>query len=191
MLYELHLTVQPDAPIDRWTQLCSDLGIKPLLIQLTKGTNPRQVMFAAVHEGDDDTADAWAERLERVVVNAGFNLIRRKLEVPLDKSAPYMTPVYHECHVKTLVPTEQASAVIAAAEAQGWAVSRNLLYAQHDGLEKWYLTQRDYNSLYLAAARKFADAFAALPRAGYHTVRMESETVVSDSNEWLDEGWAI
>jgi hypothetical protein len=76
-----------------------------------------------------------------------------------------------------------------AAQEQGWVASRNMMYPAHDGMEKWYFTQRCYGLDYLTASSVFRDAFARLGGSAWF-VRMESETVIEDTNEALDDGWA-
>lgn len=191
MLYELHLTTQNDVDIDAWSKFCHRLNIKPLLIEL-EGGKPLadQVMFAAVHEGDNGSATYWCDNMKGAMRAYGFPVIREKMEVPLDKSSPYENPVYHEAHVKSLIHKDNVDTVLQFARAYGWAASRNGLFKSVDGHEKWYFTQRNYGDPYMIAGTKFKKAFAKLPDFGWHTVRMEMETVIYDDNEDLDAGWA-
>jgi hypothetical protein len=148
-------------------------------------------MFAAVTEGDDVDAGMWVDRLADGVTNAGFEIIRSKLEVPLDKSAPYYRDFeYHECHVKSLIEPDSVPTLVKFAESLGWVASTNALYQNHYEFEKWYFTIRDHGSDYIQAGREFKNAFALLPTDAFNTVRMESETVIVDSNTDLDGGWA-
>lgn len=193
MLYELHLTVEPTTDITAWSNWCESVGAKPLDIRLSGGNpnNPRQIMFAHVFKADTparaaDETNYLANRAEA----SGFNVIRRKLEVPLDKSSEFKFPVYHECHVKALLHPSLVQPLVDAAAEAGWMASYNALYENVEGLQKWYFTQREYTLDYLAAGRGFRDAFASLPKTGFNTLRMECETVVMDSNSELDGGWA-
>lgn len=191
MLYELHLTTDNSVNIYDWIDFCNEQKIKPLHIEL-KGDESYddQVMFAAVHEGDDESASKWAETLDAHMYCSGFEVIRAKLEVPLDKSSPYESPVYHEAHVKSLIHSDLVDNVVKFARTHGWIASRNGLYRELDGHEKWYFTRRAYGIPYYKAGTAFKKAFADLPNFGWHTVRMEMETVITDSNEELDAGWA-
>lgn len=194
MLYELHLTVEPTTDINAWSNWCASIDAKPLDIRLAGGNpnNPRQIMFAYVFKADDPAGAA--HNINQLVAFAeaeGFNVIRTKLEVPLDKSAEFKFPVYHECHVKALIFEGNVDDVVEAAHAQGWTASYNALFTHDDDLEKWYFTKREYTLDYLAAGRAFRDAFAELPQDGFNTLRMECETVVMDDNHELDEGWAV
>lgn len=192
MLYELHLTTESTVDLNAWLTFCGSWDIKPLQIQL-EGDEPYadQIMFAAVHSGDDDSAKAWVAEISEDMVECGFPVIRTKLEVPLDKSSPYKEPVYHEAHVKSLINSNLVDNVVKFARGHGWIASRNGLYRELDGHEKWYFTKRAYGTHYLDAGTEFKKAFADLPSFGWHTVRMEMETVIADSNEELDAGWAL
>lgn len=192
MLYELHITVDHNRgpSLRRWKELCHGLEAKPLDIRLTGGQNPRQVMFAIVHEGDDSSARLWQTALTCKVQDNGFHILRTKLEVPLDKSAPYHRPAYHEAHVKSLIPDDQVSYIVGTATDLGWIASWNALFPKDAGLQKWYFTWRDYSQSFLAAGRDMSAAFAQMTDFNWHTVRMEKETVIYDSNPGLDEGWA-
>lgn len=194
MLYELHLTVEPTTDINAWSNWCERYDAKPLDILLAGGNpnNPRQIMFAVVFEADaPNVAAAHVNDWTWAVESGGFNVIRSKLEVPLDKSAEFKFPVYHECHVKSLIQVRNSEPIIQAAIEAGWSASYNALFTHVDDLGKFYFTKREYTLDYLAAGRGFRDAFASLPKVGFNTLRMECETVVMDDNHELDEGWAV
>jgi hypothetical protein len=197
MIYELHITVdhtKPDFSLDRWQQFCAEGGIKALDIRLDEfqAKNPRQVMFAAVTEIDGPSSGAylWRNSWESLVRSEGFDILRSKCEVPLDKSAEFTEPVYHECHVKSLIPADVSGIAVDTIHEEGWLASWNELRPNDDGLEKWYFTLRSYGTRYKDAQREFIDAYAQMAGHHFHTVRMESETVIYDSNPSLDEGWA-
>lgn len=193
MLYELHLTVNPSTDIQRWSEWCEEYGAKPLRIELESNNpnNPVQIMFAAVTEGDDAWASQWCTEYFTMAENDGFDVIRSKLEVPLDKAGGYQAWAYHECHVKSLIPGPVVKQVVDTAAEAGWVASRNGLFTHDNGLEKWYFTKRAYDENYLTAGRIFRDAFSELPQHGFNAVRMESETVLMDSFEELDAGWIV
>jgi hypothetical protein len=196
MIYELHLTVDhnhPDFTLDRWKQFCDRFGAKPLDIRLAAEVPPRaqrQVMFALVREGDDSGAWRWMHGFEHDAQRSGFKVLRSKLEVPLDKSAPYHSPEYHETHIKSLIPAQEVDVLVPQLCDMGWVASYNALFPRDAGLEKWYFTQRAYGVSFTQAGREFAESYAALTEINWHTVRMEKETVIEDTNPSLDEGWA-
>lgn len=193
MIYELHITVDhndPDFYLESWVAACEQWDAKPLDIRLAEGKHTRQVMFAIVHQGDDMTAHDWVYRMLRKVHDAGFVILRQKLEVPLDKSASYLRPPYHEAHIKCLIPADESAHAVDRLCNAGWVASYNDLFRDDAGMEKWYFTWRAYGVDFKWAARAFADQFADLSDVCWHAVRMESETVLQDTNPDLDEGWA-
>jgi len=200
MLYELHLTTAPSADLGEWSRMWKTLDIKPLAIQVASDEgvpeNPFQVMMAAVFEGNDDEARDWVFGLEAIMEDKGFDLVRSKIEVPLDKSVQYR-PAYYETHVKSLIQPAHTDEVILAAEDLGWKASTNVLFSHEAGLEKWYFTRRAYDDgsdtfNYLNIGHQFSKAFSELVNADlpFHTVRMEKEAVIGDTNPGYDEGWA-
>jgi hypothetical protein len=196
MMYELHITVDHEAPgfyLADWIGFCNRHAIKPLDIRLdsSHAKRPRQVMFAVVaeHGGPTSFAYVWRNEWEAAVLSSGFKILRSKVEVPLDKSAG-IEAVYHECHVKALIPADAVPAVVDEARDIGWLASWNNLFPDDAGLEKWYFTLRNKHDDFKRAGHGFAQAYGHIASFNWHTVRMEKETVIYDSNPALDEGWA-
>lgn len=191
MLYELHLTTKPETDDFEWQDVCQEIGVKPLRIDLAGGNprNPVQLMTASTHEGDDGSAYAWRHGLIAELGFRGHSVIRAKLEVPLDKSEPYEHPAYHEAHVKALIPKEHLHRFLNAGERLGWMMSVNMFYPVEMNLAKVYFTARAYDTDYRAAAAVFQSRFSRLSFDMPFAVRMEMETVVMDNNPELDEGW--
>lgn len=189
MLHELHVTVEHRAKPGRWAEACEMTGSKPLLIQL-QPPGSIQMMNAQVADIPPDDLDNWITDRVDALPNE-FKVIRTKAEVPLDKGwMDYRQPCYHECHVKVLSDAWQAKHSAIVAERLGWVVSSNLYLLRVAGMQKWYLTQRRYNVSAFDAAKEFHEAWAAIAPNMPPAARMEMETVVSDSNPALDEGWA-
>jgi hypothetical protein len=194
MLYELHLTTDPDVCLADWIGWTNRAGQKALDIRLAAqdATNPRQIMTAGTYEGIDATAAEWVYNLQEEMLAAGFPIQRAKLEVPLDKSGPYIGRIsYYEAHVKSLVPENRYPFLVKETHSLGWVVSYNALFEHQDGLRKVYLTKRrSGNDHYIDAGHKLSLAFSKLAPSSFHTVRMESEAVIDDTNPMIDEGWA-
>lgn len=190
MLFELHLTVADHDRLDEWIEHCEAFDAKPLFIELVGSPKLEpQLMFAATFEGTEPDAQLWALLHTQAALEAGFKVVRQKLEVPLDKSADFEAPNYHEAHIKALLTPEEVELDIPGVVDSGWVVSRNSLFKEYDGREKWYFTKRAYNCDYIQAGREFAEAYDSLTRDIWGTVRMEMETVIEDTNPDLDEGW--
>lgn len=194
MLFELHLTTRPDVQLADWIGFCNRTKIKPLDIRLhPEGhAHGRQIMMAAVYEGDTVGALEWAVNLQDQMDASGFPIIRTKLEVPLDKSAEFQDRVrYYETHVKCAVKPDDVDHVVEYLTGYGWMASFNALYRSDHGYEKWYFTRRYYEPSYLNAAAEFHRAFGIdFQSLHFGAVRMESEAVLIDSNPNLDKGWA-
>jgi hypothetical protein len=192
-LFEHHLTVDGQTDLRKWEQTCAMIDAKPLVIELgpdgKTGKHPRQMMWAVVTETDDP--EGWVTDLWTHAVERGHRFVRSKLETPLDKSANF-DPAYYEAHVKSLIPAAEAAEMVKACQDHGFVASRNALYPSTLGLEKWYFTLRSYDSGrdFVSAGADFARDFAWLTKLNWHTVRMEMEAVIFDTNPDLDRGWA-
>lgn len=212
MLYELHITVDPNSHLGDWQQFCTSRGYKPLLIDLhnraglVQPEHPTQMMFAAIFEGTDAEAKQWSAATTGLV-SSEFRIIREKLEVPLDKSGSYEDSAYFEMHAKALIDPECIGGNLR--DSDDWLASRNMLFTHDQGFEKWYFTKRIYpdtdgfhmrvawDSLYDGfgaynwrnAALILNKAYTSLPEVVGGLVRMEMETVLHDTNPELDKGW--
>lgn len=185
MLYEVHVTVA-SRDTDRWIQVCGQLSIKPLLIQLSAGDYRHQLMCAAVHDGDDLSAARYVDELTRQILSAGYIILRVKLERPLSDIDDDAQLAYAECHIKLRVD-ESLEPTILAAAGLGLHLSRSLLGVTRP-MAKWYLTQRTYGIPASAAAIIFQQAFTAVIQL-IPAAKMETEAVVYDTNPAIDRGW--
>jgi len=197
MLWEAHVTVadKNGDEVERWRSWCERVSVKPLYIELTTGEHRKQLMFAARWEGGTEFGRHWLNDLSGEVMSAGFEVLREKLECPLDKAYGLAggENSYSECHMKLMLPASVAERVVAKVCGQANVHgSRNLL-ADQDGLQKWYLTQRDHDRTYVSdvyhSASMFNRALAQVQQV-HPAVRMEMEFVFHDSNPRLDAGWA-
>lgn len=197
MLYELHLTAPEDVSVESWSTACEAIRAKPLQIELTGWISGRrtQLMSAGTYECDTHHGLPLAQQTEQAVAKllGSKPMSRMKLEIPLDKGIGVYAESdvqYHECHAKLLLRSDNVEGILEEALARGWVVSRNLLYTNVDGLEKWYLTKRAYDMPALQAAHAFNVAWECTRQVVGPFARMEMETVVFDSNPELDKGWA-
>lgn len=192
-LYESHVTVEGSQ--GQWCVLCRNLGIKPLLIELATGEHRRQLMCAAVFDGTLEAACAYTTGIQEQARAVGLEIVRMKLETPLDKASEYAAYAYYEAHVKMLIEPRDETKLRAVSERSGWPLSRNIFQTDVDGYSKWYLTRRIYGS------RSPREAAGELSRAherllvlqriaGLPPCRCEFEAVITDTNPRLDAGWA-
>lgn len=174
MVYEAHLTVRGTTDIVQWLRECHNLGAKPIIIQLSRGDFPLQIMLGA--EGDSSHV---AQELHLLTKKHGFDVVRRKLEKPL--SVRDITARYYECHIKLHF---KPGSTIVPLEIGGLKRSRNLITGT------WFLTRRMYG-IHPATARERFEAdteevMRAYPQAH---VSAELESVLEDTAEWMDDGW--
>lgn len=185
MLFEAHVTVEGEN-VSRWQEFCHERSVKPVLIQLSRGKFPTQLMCTAMHHGNEVSADDMVGQLMFDAKQAGFNCLRAKLERPLyDVSDP--DAEYAECHIKLLLNAEQSS-VVHRVEEPGIFLSESLLGVTPP-VRKWYLTARtDANDVNITQG--YFDEVLDRVKSRAPVVRMESEAVVYDTNPDLDSGWA-
>lgn len=186
MLFEAHVTVDSN-DIEAWQECCREVLIKPLLIRLSHGAHPNQLMCAALFSADIELAARQVEVLENRIKEAGFKILRTKLECQLAHSACVQKPSYFECHMKLTLDEAGASKLLSVAQELGIAASTNLL-AVNGKWERWYLTSRDYMKDMGIAI----DEFQRLRRQveQYLPVEeMDMECVIFDTNPGLDRGW--
>lgn len=186
--YEVHVTVDGDHASE-WYDVCRQLDIKPLHIELASGLHRRQVMCAAVLETNEAGARELACNIESAAWEHRIPVVRTKVECQLDKAQHVMRPAYHEAHMKLMVRPEYGAKIVALCEEEeSLHASRNLL-ARDDDYVKWYVTSRAYGTHWQDAASQF---MADCSRVAHHfpAVRVEMECVLYDTNPSLDIGWA-
>ena len=186
MVFETHITVDA-AKIQRWKEFCADAFIKPLLIQLSHGENPRQLMCSAPFSADHDEGEHKSMELRKKVEAAGFRVLRVKLECPLDYSAMFHYPAYYEFHMKLILDEAGAKKIPAVCQELGLRASRNL-FSAGDGLQKWYLTGRDYMRNMMIVKTEFERSHR-LTEQYLEVDGMDMECVIFDTNPGLDLGW--
>lgn len=112
--YEIHITVEESTRSD-FAKACKSLQVKPIFLALQSTSSAAvlsDVMTSSIHAGDDITVLAEVTRIVDGLTNAGFKVIRQKIEtVPWHPVAPSRdskvttTPpgVYFECHLNVLI----------------------------------------------------------------------------------------
>ena len=199
MIYESHVTVT-GADVDAFKSACSELGVRPLLIELQSrvGGVYEQLMSSNEYEASSPGAaiDA-AVVLGGQFVDRGFSVSRVKVEtvpenpiVPTHKNGgPFSEGQYLETHFKTET-TEYDALRAAAVLAQRLSynvkvhVSRSAWSSTHR-----YLTMRSRQ--HLETHRIMEDFVRGIVVLGYGlTVTKETtECGVHDSNHSLDAEW--
>lgn len=185
MQYEAHITVD-STDAERWQETCAALGIRPLLIRMPEGEHPLQLMCAAVFNGTAQEARAWVDGLVACVQEAGYAILRTKLESAI-VDTPTEPAVYYECHFKLLPQGEMTPSLLSELKEKGIYASENLLPSA-DGIRYWYMTARTYGTSPIEARNAFAEAFATV-RKHLMVKAAHFEHVVLDTWPEIDNGW--
>lgn len=194
--YEAHVTVaaRDRETVARFGETCRSLGIKPILIELPEGATPVQPMTATHHRGPFETALAEARSVAARLAEAGFEVVRVKVEAlgrspeapETDAEAALRPDLYFELHgVVALAPGDDGRALASLVARYGARLSTNAL----KGGARRYLTQRVYGAGRATAEARFEALLAAARGAGYPLSRVRRELTVYDSNLALDAGW--
>jgi hypothetical protein len=187
MQYEAHITVD-STDTGRWQETCAVLGIRPLLIRMPEGEHPLQLMCAAEFHGDMNDARMWIAGLEASVRDAGYVILRTKLESAI-VDAPTEPAVYYECHFKLLPQGEMTAALLDELKKKGIYASENLLPSA-DGTCYWYMTARTYGTSPVEARNAFAEAFSVI-RGRLIVKAAHFEHVIFDTWPEIDKGWIV
>src|SRR5262245_16178556 len=199
--YEAHVTVAAADPAERerFRALCSDLGVKCVIIELPAGSAPTQPMTASYHRGLlADVAHEVAALAGRVRAG-GFPVARLKVEavatnegVPDTDDAARALPAsnYFEFHAKIRLPVNADFAAVRDLCARhGARLSSNALKAHADGTREQFVTLRVYGAGRKRAFADFDRLCAELTAAGHKPTSRLKEYSIYDSRESLDAGW--
>lgn len=199
--FEAHVTTTADSPDDRerFRDLCRELGVKCVLIELPEGETRSQPMTASYHHGPLSEVTAQVADLAREVRDAGFPVVRVKLEaiatndgVPdTDADAGLHPPTnYFEFHVKLALPVgadlDRLRECCAKHDAR---LSRNALKTDRDGRTERFVTLRCYRVGRRRAFANFDSLVDDLTEAGFVIVNRQREYSIYDSAATLDAGW--
>jgi hypothetical protein len=185
--FETHVTVAPadDAELRLWAE---EHGGKYTRIVLDRGDSPDQPMLTFRGRGTLDAQRALAgERVERLR-DAGFRVVRVKIEAPPFNAGVIGDGLYFEHHVKLVLADDvEVAAARETSVRHGAHLSRNARRALVDGRHERFVTQRCYDVEAAEAGRRLDALVAAL--SGFTVVEVEREYVVVDDHPGLDDGW--
>lgn len=199
--FETHITVEPldAAGRERFRIVCTSLGLKPVLIELSRGSVPIQPMTASVAPGNLEDIRKQASRDADALQAAGFTVVRVKVEaspynadIPQTRGAANYLPAnfYFEYHARLQMPGFESLALITpVCEAHGAHLSRNAFKELPDGTYERFVTQRAYSVGLQEAQESFHRLREALERAGVPILKEVTEYCVFDSNDLIDEAW--
>lgn len=188
-MYEIHLTTAPLAPAQRsaFARFASVIGARPMVIELARGAHPVQPMLTLSRAGAIDEVVAYAQALAGQAAQAGFAVLRCKIEQDASTDALPSGSARHrylEWHGRVNVAPAQRMDLAALCAPFGGHLSNNALR----GGDVRYLTMRETGRR--AALRlRVAALSEALGAHGWDIGKQQWERVVFDSNLTLDRGW--
>lgn len=192
-VYEVHITVATNE-VEKFINTCKKIGVKPILIDLqTKTGNSVQhdLMTSSVYNGDD--VYEYVRRLESVISEYGFNVVRKKIEVPpQNKLVPHYgynidTNRYFESHLKVCLNETEIEELRKIVSDNKAHLSRNI-FKWSDGEIKMMVTIREYNTFY-ENFKKTVDNLKENITKKFNIEKVEVEYVIFDSNQSIDDKW--
>jgi hypothetical protein len=199
--FESHITIEAAdlSQRQRFRDVCQQLGIKCVLIELPQGNTRSQPMTACHHHGDIARVLGEVDSLCRNLRAAGFSLVRVKLEavaanegVPdSDEEASRFPPEnYFEFHVKLcLSENADLEAMRTCCDHHAARLSRNALKTEEGGCSERFVTMRVYGAGRRSAFVRLEALERDLSAAGFAIVNRQREYTLFDSAERLDAGW--
>lgn len=201
MFYEIHVTVKCSLhEQERFKKICQLLGVKPIVIELEKGS--KVVMQDVMTSSKVDVGSvAEAVNASKDIANKlqfhRFKVVRRKVEsMPDHPMAPakrgYIMPknCYFESHVQVIVERADQNLLLGhIAQTLGAHKSRNAFKKFEDGSYIQMLTLRDYNTNREDFVGRVTELRRSLELSGFSLGKLEVEFAVFDTNVHHDKEW--
>lgn len=142
LMHEIHITVEK-ADVEKFTEVCKEVGVKPVLLALENdsGVSMFDLMTSSIFKGSINDVLIEIERLEAIISNKGFRVIRKKIEsVPWHPWAPtiengleFTENTYFESHVAVSVNEKNRAGADMIAKKHLAHCSRNIFKKNVDG----------------------------------------------------------
>ncbi|MBV6623993.1 MAG: hypothetical protein KI793_13830 [Rivularia sp. (in: Bacteria)] len=199
--FEAHITVSANnsAFTEKFNQLCRDLNVKCVFIQLPQGATRYQLMTASYHHGDFKAVLQQINQIAQKIKKADFEIIRIKIEamvsnrdIPQQDIEAQKLPSsnYFEFHVKAILSASENLQVLRKYCLQHDAhLSTNAFKKLTDGKQQRFITMRVYGVGYKSAQKRFDNLLLHLKAKGFKFSQQQREYTVYDSNLSLDAGW--
>lgn len=188
-MYEIHLTT-PALAASQWAafgRFAAAIGATPMVIALARGMHPVQPMLTLCRTGTIDEAIAFAQTLAGQAAQAGFEVVRCKIEQDASPDATQVAGArhhYYEWHGRMVVPEPVRLQLAALCAPFGGHLSNNAIR----GGDVRYVTLRDTGG-HAGLRSRVTGLTAALDAHGWTIEKQQWESVVFDSNLALDTGW--
>lgn len=187
--FEIHITVEPQNSADTniFTQICSELGGKSLLIELAKGENSQQLMMSKCVLGENLEEILEFCKIDcALFASKSFVPNRVKIEVDFncaDLFAEKNRHNYFEWHGK--IELKFYDELFEICRRHNAHLSRNSLKGENDFR---FITLREFGQKAVFENR-VSSLIGDLQKYNWKIVKQESEFCVFDSNISLDRGW--
>ncbi len=163
---------------------------KRLLIQLSCGEYPTQLMMTRRTELEDDpTAIRWANIQAEMIKQQGWEIARVKVETPFSAKNYGTKPltVYDEAHWKLFLNSVEKDSLLSFLDTHPYLHFKHSWSMLVPGTG--YLTVRTTDPDCFRVSSLFASRGEALLLAGFSSLEFHAERVLYDSNLGLDNGW--
>ncbi len=199
--FEAHITVEANTPQshEQFRQVCEQLAVKPVLIELSDGELPSQPMTGSYHRGTTQDVSREVAAIAKSLRNVGFPITRVKLEAVAtndgipesDTEARAFPPgCYFEFHIKlSLTPNTNYSTLGEVCNRFEARLSRNAFKQFAEGHAERFVTLRTYGVGRQSAFARLEELESALLSAGFVVVNRQREYSLFDSHVELDTGW--
>ncbi|AFY52873.1 hypothetical protein Riv7116_0269 [Rivularia sp. PCC 7116] len=199
--FEAHVTVKADnlAWRVKFNELCQNLNIKCVFIELPQGVVRSQPMTASYHYGTLKDVLQKINRIAQKIKNADFEITRIKIEamvsnrdIPISDIEAQKLPKsnYFEFHVKVILPASENLEVLRNYCLRHDAhLSTNAFKKLADGKQTRFITMRIYDMGYKSAQTRFDNLLQFLKAKEFKLSQQQREYTVYDSNSSLDAGW--
>ena len=174
---------------EAFVNFCNQQGVKPLLIELSRGAHTQQPMISEItHLPSLEEALKLANHYSNELQKEGFEVTRLKIEVPATKASFFAASGTHfkryfEWHGK--VNYTRVDDLLALCTTYEVHLSRNALKNEADTR---FVTLREYGN-YETFIHRRNQVISALIEGAWNLRKQQSEYCVYDSNVFLDNGW--
>lgn len=196
--YEIHITVKSDGEIEHFKEACALLEVKPLVVQLSDGAVPDDVMTSSSIKC---TPSGLRDECVRILVGLeamSWNTVRCKIEcTPFHEQVVDLQPQdilpfqYFESHIPVRVAkAEDLSRLKAACSTLDMHMSANA-FKVDDDTRTIMITYRSTEYVALDFRRQVSDRIEAIQQAGFDARQRSTivEFAIFDSNRAHDNQW--
>lgn len=188
-LFEIHVTVETPNP-QKFRAVCVENQIKPILIEFQErygGETATHVMTSQRISGSHLEMMIELNRICRVLSDAGFRIVRKKVEATTDAYG-FLPFCYFESHLGFRIAPSQLDALRCECEAVELHLSRNAFKASGETITMMATYRRndmDVNSF----REEIMSIRDHLEQQGFPSDRLIVECCIMDDRVDMDDRW--